>query len=133
MSPTPDNITKLGPNEIFVFGSNYAGRHGAGAALVARKKFGAINGITAGLMGQSYGIPTKDAALRTLPLDVIAIHIESFLWFAHEHPEKTFLVTPIGCGLAGYEPRQIAPLFFAHPIPPNVRLPQSFYSWRRHT
>jgi hypothetical protein len=121
---TPENISSLKPSEIFVFGSNLAGRHGAGAALLALRKFGAISGQGFGLMGQSYGIATKDERIQTLPLSKIEIQVNKFLRSAEKYPEKTFLVTQIGCGLAGYEPKDIAP-FFRHP-PKNVILPESF-------
>lgn len=117
-------ITKLQPNEIFVFGSNLAGRHGKGAALTARQKFGAIYGQGIGLQGQSYGIPTKDKKLNILPLDVIQLHVTNFIKFAKNNQKLTFLVTPIGCGLAGYKTEQIAPLF--QEIPKNIKLPKFF-------
>ncbi len=119
-------ITKLTKNEIFVFGSNYAGRHGKGAALTALRKFGAKNGQGIGLMGQSYGIATKDRNLKVLPLITIKSQIGKFLVFAYNHPELKFLVTPIGCGLAGYKPKDIAPLFYYYKIPINVVLPEEF-------
>lgn len=124
MKNTPENITKLEPDEIFVFGSNLAGRHGAGAALLALKKFGAISGQGYGLMGRSYGIATKDERIQTLPLDRIQVQVNKFLRFAENNPEKTFLVTQVGCGLAGYSPKDIAPLFDG--VPSNVVLPESF-------
>ena len=86
---------------IFVFGSNLAGRHGKGAALHARQNCGAIYGQGEGLQGQSYAIPTKDARLRTLPLGIIAVHINNFILFARSRPDLEFEVTRIGCGLAG--------------------------------
>jgi hypothetical protein len=110
---------------VFVFGSNLAGRHGKGAALHARQHHGAIYGRGEGLQGNSYAIPTKDANLRTLPLDVIANHVVFFLEFALAHPEWTFELTPIGCGLAGYKPEQIAPMFNLPP-PRNVIMPPEF-------
>ena len=98
--------------QIFVFGSNLAGRHGAGSALEAVKNHGAIYGIPWGLQGNSYGIPTKDANLKVLPISSIAWHIEVFEMFAlttlNSH---VFNVVEIGCGLAGYTPKEIAPLF----------------------
>jgi hypothetical protein len=121
---TPENITSLNENEVFVFGSNYAGRHGKGAALTALRKFGARNGQGMGLMGQSYGIATKDEHLRVLPLHRIEVQVARFLRHAAQHPEKRYLVTQIGCGLAGYQPRDIAPFF--RDAPPNVVLPVSF-------
>ena len=122
---TPDNITSLKANEVFVFGSNYAGRHGRGAALDALQ-FGAIPGQGTGLMGQSYGIATKGRRLEVLSLTEIGGQVRRFITFARDHPELTFLVTEIGCGLANYTPRQIAPLFGTE-IPENVRLPASFH------
>jgi hypothetical protein len=107
-----------------VFGANLAGRHGKGAALHARQHHGAIYGQGEGLQGTSYGIPTKDERLRTLPLETIRGHVERFKEFARQHPEMTFQVTAIGCGLAGYNPEQIAP-FFAE-TPANCLLPEEF-------
>ena len=97
--------------QIFVFGSNLAGRHGKGAALAARQKHGAIYGQGIGLQGCSYGIPTKDRGLNTLPLNIIKAYVDDFLSFAAEHPEMQFNVTKVGCGLAGYTDEQIAPMF----------------------
>ena len=119
-------ITSLMPNEIFVFGSNYAGRHGKGAALTALRKFGAKNGQGIGLMGQSYGIATKGRHLEVLSLLTIKAQIGKFLEFAYKHPELKFIVTPIGCGLAGYKLREIAPLFYYYKIPANVVMPDEF-------
>lgn len=110
--------------DIFVFGSNTAGRHGKGAALFARKNFGAIYGRGEGIQGLSYAIPTKDGNLRTLPLSAIAEHVATFLAFALANPELRFRITPIGCGLAGYRREQIKPIFEGHgPLPKNC-----FYS-----
>lgn len=100
--------------EIFVFGSNYAGRHGKGAALCAKRLHGAKYGIGEGIQGNSYGIPTKDEKLKTLPLSRIQRHVTTFLEYAKEHPNMTFNVTPIGTGLAGYDHHQIAPMFKGH-------------------
>lgn len=109
---------------VFVFGSNTAGRHGKGAALHARQHCGARYGQGEGLQGQSYAIPTKDDDLRTLPLSRIRAGVDRFLDFARDNPLLTFEVTPIGCGLAGYEPEQIAPMF--RDVPINVVLPLVF-------
>lgn len=109
---------------IFVFGSNLAGRHGAGSALEAVKRHGAINGIGIGLQGNSYAIPTKDAQLNVLSLEGIAYHVEYFEFFAMAHFQMQFNVVAIGCGLAGYTPRQIGPLFRYRPQ--NVILPREF-------
>lgn len=110
---------------VFVFGSNLAGRHGKGAALWARQHRGAIYGKGVGMQGNSYAIPTKDASLQRLPLPIIANHIVDFIEFALAHPELTFQLTPIGCGLAGYKPEQIAP-YFDLPPPRNVMMPPEF-------
>lgn len=112
------------PRRIFVFGSNLAGRHGKGAALYARQHRGAIYGQAEGLQGRSYAIPTKDGSLRTLPLDVIRGHVERFVAFARLRPELTFQLTAIGCGLAGYRPWDIAPMF--ENAPATVELPPEF-------
>ena len=96
---------------IFVFGSNLAGIHGAGAALYARKHHGAIYGQGIGLQGQSYAIPTKDARIITLPIREITKYVNQFIDFAGRSPSMAFMVTRIGCGLAGYTDIQIAPLF----------------------
>ena len=109
---------------IFVFGSNLAGRHGKGAALFARNERGAIYGCGVGPQGNSYGIPTKDHALATLPLSEIARYAAGFLAYARAHPDCRFELTPIGCGLAGYRAADIAPLFAD--APGNVALPQTF-------
>lgn len=124
---TPNKITKLEPNQIFVFGSNLAGRHGRGAALDALRKFGAKNGQGLGLMGQSYGIATKTGTLKVMSLRQIETQIERFVKFAKDNPELEFLVTPIGCGLAGYKSKEIAPLF--KEVPNNVSLPESFWKY----
>lgn len=109
---------------IFVFGSNLAGRHGRGSALEAVQKHGAIYGVGMGLQGNSYAIPTKDAHLNILPLEVIAYHVGYFEAFALAHRNMLFHVVAIGCGLAGYTPHQIGPLFQLRPS--NVFLPYEF-------
>ena len=96
---------------IFVFGSNLAGRHGKGAALTARMEYGAKYGQGKGLQGHSYAIPTKDHDLKPLPLEDIALSVKEFLVYAAEAYATPFLVTRIGCGLAGYTDEQIAPMF----------------------
>lgn len=101
---------------IFVFGSNLAGRHGAGAAAYALRFKGAKYGVGYGLVGQSYAIPTKDWEIETLPIWAIKTFIDAFLGFAKHHPNLEFEVTQIGCGLAGYRDLDIAPLFIGAPI-----------------
>jgi hypothetical protein len=106
--------------KIFVFGSNLAGRHGAGAAKYAREHYGAEYGIGWGQTGLSYAIPTKDYNLNTLPLDKIEFFIDMFIKHAKENPDDEFLLTPIGCGLAGYRRDQIKPLIEKYNRPSNV-------------
>lgn len=127
MRVTPDEITKLGETEIFVFGSNQNGRHGKGAAKTALG-WGAKWGQAEGLQGRTYGIPTKDASVRrTLSLDEIQPYIDRFIEFAKESPDLIFLVTEIGCGLAGYKPKDIAPLFEKAVDVENIYLPAKFW------
>ena len=123
---TPDFITELGPDEIFVFGSNLAGSHGGGAAYVAWRKFGAVMGQGVGLQGQSYAIPTMQGGVET-----IAPYVTEFITFAKAHPEFFFFVTRIGCGIAGFQDAEIAPLFAAAIPLENVCLPESFVNSSR--
>lgn len=109
---------------IFVFGSNLAGRHGKGAAQCARLHHGAIYGQGIGRQGNSYAIPTKDFHLRILPLNHIGVYIEEFLAHTKHHPDDTFQVTRIGCGLAGYTDEEIGPLF--KDAPDNCILPEEW-------
>lgn len=127
MRVTPDNITKLGETEIFVFGSNHSGRHGKGAAKTALG-WGAKWGQAEGLQGRTYGIPTKDASIRrTLSLEEIKPYVDRFIEFAKANPGLTFLVTEIGCGLAGYKQKEIAPLFAGAVDVENIHLPSKFW------
>ena len=119
---TPSWIDSLKENEIFVFGSNLAGMHGGGAARIARLHFGAVMGKGVGLQGQSYAIPTMQGGVET-----IRPYVEEFIIFAHQHPELHFLVTPIGCGIAGFEAEDIAPLFKRAKEMKNISLPESFW------
>ena len=121
---TPEHITVLAADEIFVFGSNLGGNHGGGAALVAWKKFGAIYGQGVGLQGQSYGIPTMQGGVET-----IAPFVDEFIEFAKAHPEYFFYVTRIGCGIAGFTDREIAPLFKKALHLKNVCLPETFVKY----
>ena len=110
---------------IFVFGSNLAGRHGAGAAKFARLERGAIYGQASGHQGDSYALPTCDANFKGLPLAQIRQHVDNFLEYALTHPELTFEVTRVGCGLAGHKEENIAPMF--KDAPSNCLLPEG---WR---
>jgi hypothetical protein len=126
MRITPEEITSLKEDEVFVFGSNLRGVHGAGAAKTALQ-WGAQYGNPRGLQGKTYAIPTKDRALNTLPIREIARYVSAFMIFASRFPEKKFLVTAVGCGLAGYTPEDIAPLFRWCVDLENVWLPESFW------
>jgi hypothetical protein len=110
-------------SEVFVFGSNRQGRHGRGAAKEALRRWGATYGVPAGRQGQAYGIVTKELRPHFPPvtLEEVQQGVERFLEYAKAHPEDTFLVTPIGCGLAGFKEDQIRPLFVGSPA--NVKLP----------
>ena len=119
---TPEFINTLKKNEIFVFGSNLAGAHGGGAARLAYEKFGAVMGQGVGLQGQSYAIPTMQGGPNT-----ILPYVEEFITFAKQHPEMTFLVTRIGCGIAGFTPVEIAPLFAGAVNIENIHLPKDFW------
>jgi len=118
---TPEFITELKPNEIFVFGSNLGGMHGGGAARVAYLKFGAIMGQGVGLQGQSYAIPTMQGGVET-----IRPYVDEFIKFAEEHQDLTFLVTRIGCGIAGFMDEEIAPLFAKAHDMDNIVLPEGW-------
>ena len=119
---TPNHITELKPNEIFVFGSNLQRYHGGGAARLAMNQWGAVWGQGTGLQGQTYAIPTMQGGIGT-----IRPYIDQFIKFAQNDPEKTFLVTEIGCGIAGFRPADIAPLFKNAINIPNIWLPQRFW------
>ena len=119
---TDDFIQVLKPDEVFVFGSNLAGFHGGGAARAAFNKFGAIWGQGVGIQGRSYAIPTMQGGVET-----IAPYVDEFIEYARNHPEKKFLVTEIGCGIAGFTPEEIAPLFAGAVDVGNISLPLHFW------
>lgn len=118
---TPEVINELNNEEIFVFGSNLAGMHGGGAARAAIK-WGAEMGKGVGLQGKTYAIPTMQGGIET-----IKPYIDQFIEFAKDNPTSTFLVTPIGCGIAGFTPNEIAPLFIEAVDVENIYLPSSFW------
>lgn len=118
---TPEKISTLGSKEIFVFGSNLAGRHAGGAARVALNRFGAIWGQGEGLQGNSYAIPTMQGGVET-----IRPYVERFIRFAKKEQALTFYVTKIGCGIAGFQIEEIAPLFEEAVHLSNIRLPKEF-------
>ena len=118
---TPERITQLEPHEVFVFGSNLQGAHYGGAARIAHMRFGAVWGVGVGLRGQSYAIPTMQGGVET-----IAPYVDEFIAFAKRTPELEFLVTRIGCGIAGFDDSEIAPLFVAAYDVENITLPREF-------
>ena len=118
---TPEHIAVLEDGEIFVFGSNLAGAHGGGAARAARIHFGAVMGQGVGLQGRSYAIPTMHGGPES-----IKPYVDDFILFAKQHSELTFLVTPIGCGIAGFHASEIAPLFAMAIDVENIILPRQF-------
>ena len=109
---------------IFVFGSNLAGHHGAGAAREAADNWGAIDGVGEGHTGQSYAIPTKDEQIKTLPIARIKTFVDRFIKYAVANPSLYFVITRVGCGLAGYKDKDIAPLF--HAVPENCHIPATW-------
>lgn len=118
MDITPHLVEALRSDEVFVFGSNASGHHGEGAARIAHERFGAVWGEGHGRHGQTYAIDTMSG------LDVIGSEARDFVAYATAHPELRFLLTPVGCGIAGYTPEQVAPLFVG--LPANVSIPASF-------
>lgn len=118
---TPEFITELADDEVFVFGSNLKGMHGGGAAATAHRCFGAVWGQGVGLQGQSYAIPTMQGGVET-----IKPYVDKFISFAKEHTELRFLVTKIGCGIAGFRDEEIAPLFKEAIDVKNIILPRGF-------
>lgn len=132
MQITPENITSLSPNEVFVFGSNEAGRHGKGAAKTAMK-WGAKYGQAEGLQGRTYAIPTVNASISNhLSINKIKYYVDRFILFVKANPQLHFLITPIGCGLAGLSHKQVAPLFYEVYNLPNVSLPKQFIRILNH-
>ncbi len=118
---TDGRITHLRPNQVFVFGSNIHGMHAGGAARIANQQFGAEWGVGVGMTGQCYAIPTMEGGI-----DYIKKYVDDFIDYAAHHPEKEFLVTRIACGIAGFTPDEIAPLFYAALPYINIILPRDF-------
>ncbi len=123
---SPNSINSLEKGQVFVFGSNESGIHGAGAAKFA-VSLGAVYGQPTGLQGRTYAIPTKNRKIVTLPLDSIKTYVDQFIEFARQNPHLQFLTTEIGCGLAGLTPEQIAPMFLDARNVENIYLPQKFW------
>ena len=115
-----DRIAELGEGEVFVFGSNIQGMHGGGAAWYANQRFGAEWGVGEGLTGRCYALPTMEGTAS------LQKAVEKFVACARQHKELTFLVTAVGCGIAGYTPAEVAPLFAEAVQLENVYLPQVF-------
>ena len=126
---TPSDIRHLEKGQIFVFGSNTDGRHGKGAAKFAMQKFGAKWGDAEGLTGRCYALPTVGRNLSKMSVENIATHVRRFYKCAKANPELTFLVTLVGCGLAGHKVKDIAPLFTE--TLPNVVLPKEFVDYNQ--
>ncbi|MBP1663660.1 MAG: hypothetical protein H6Q19_800 [Bacteroidetes bacterium] len=120
---SPDAITELRRHEVFVFGSNLDGLHYGGAARIAYEKFGAEWGQGTGFHGKSYAIPTMHGGV-----DQIRPYVDDFIAFAASHPHLTFLVTRVGCGIAGFTDEEIAPLFTQATGCNNIFLPKSFWN-----
>ena len=119
---TPNRITELSSSEVFVFGSNLQGYHGGGAARTAMDKFGAEWGVGVGPTGRCYAIPTMQGGV-----DTIRPYVDKFIAYAKQHPDQHFLVTRIGCGIAGFSPDEIAPLFAEAATVENISLPEDFW------
>lgn len=137
MKITPEVIFELKDNEIFVFGSNRAGKHGAGAAKLAHKAFGAEYGVGEGLTGSCYALPTKDERIKTLPLEEIKKSFIKFLGCVALNPDLEFYLTKVGCGLAGYKEDEIAREFWVAiafrsmgKIPKNLYVPIEFVNYK---
>lgn len=118
---TPEIIENLQQDEVFVFGSNINGQHCSGAARMAHERFGAVWGKGVGIQGNSYAIPTMQG-----DLNILRLYVDDFIDYAYTHPYLTFLVTRIGCGIAGYKDYEIAPLFKNALKHRNIIIPSSF-------
>lgn len=125
---TPEDIKELKENEVFVFGSNEGGYHGKGAALFAKEKLNYPLYKSEGLVGKAYGLPTMNHKIQKLPLNIIQVYVKNFLVTAKNNPEKTFYLTKVGCGLAGWTVDDIAPLFEGVLELENVVIPEEFYN-----
>lgn len=122
-----DGAKPFGDDDIFVFGSNLAGVHGAGAARAAFERYGAVWGKGTGISGRSYALPTKDEKIQTLPLETVRAFVAEFKAFAAANPTMRFFMTRVGCGLAGFEDADIAPMFVGSPQ--NINFPEAWKPW----
>lgn len=118
---SPERIDSLEPNQVFVFGSNKAGMHGGGAAAFAHRRFGAEWGVGEGMTGKCYALPTMEGEKS------LAEAVDRFTEHASADTDHIFLVTAVGCGIAGYTPEEVAPYFTKAASLPNVYLPQCFW------
>lgn len=123
---TPENIQELKENQVFVFGSNMNGNHAGGAARLAVEKFGAIMGQAEGLQGQSYAIPTLDKDMEKVTEEELITYLGNLRNFANKHPEKEFLLTAIGTGIAGFDTNYMAYMVLRTNLPGNVTIPEEF-------
>ena len=123
---TPENIQELGENQVFVFGSNMKGNHAGGAARLAVEKFGAIMGQAEGMQGQSYAIPTLDKDMQKVTEQELIDALANLRHYAADHPEKEFLLTAIGTGIAGFDPNYMAYMILRAKLPDNVTVPKEF-------
>ena len=130
MKFTPEKISELASNEIFIFGSNENGEHLGGAARIAYEKFGAEWGQASGISGQSYGIPTLDRDMEKVEPELIYIHLVDLIEYVQTHPKNTFYLTKIGCGIAGWSTDEIKDIFWEamgeNPLPENLYIPKEF-------
>lgn len=115
----PEMITKLEPQQIFIFGSNLAGIHAGGAARQAKEQFGAIEGQGEGLQGQSYAFPTLDKHFGKLTVRELEVSVKNLYREANDNPDKEFLLTKVGEGIAGYSPEYMKTLFGE--LPKNIK------------
>lgn len=130
MEFTPEYITELQPNEIFVFGSNENGNHMGGAARIAYEKFGAKWGVASGRTGQTYAIPTLDRDMEKIEPEMLEIHLEDFIDYVRKYPTLTFYLTKIGCGIAGWSVEEVKRIFWkvigTKQLPKNLTIPKEF-------
>ena len=126
---TPELITEIKDNEIFVFGSNTKGLHAGGAAHYASKLFGAEWGVSEGITGRTYAIPTCTPSIEKVSAQDLKLSVDRFIQYASENQNLYFLVTPIGCGIAGWSAEEVAPMFESAATLPNVSLPEIFWEY----
>lgn len=127
---TPEFITELQPDEIFVFGSNENGYHAGGAARIAHEKFGAVWGVASGRTGQSYAIPTLDRDMEKVEPEMLEIHLEDFIEYVRKYPTLKFYLTKIGCGIAGWDIEEVKNILWKvlenRNLPKNLIIPREF-------